>query len=163
MSKTILLADDSVTIQKVVELSLMDDGHKVVAFSNGDDALAMWSYQSPDVGNSSSLAALGVAAHEAGHALQHAQNDPAMALRQAIVPVAQIGSGIAPWLIIAGLIFNLTGLALVGLVFFGIAGFFWFFWPLFDRGDKRSPLVTVVGVGALAFIAVMTFLGYVGE
>ena len=51
----------------------------------------------------------------------------------------------------------------VGLVFFGLAGFFWFFLPLLDRGDKRSPLVTVVGVAALAFVALMTFLGYVGE
>jgi CheY-like chemotaxis protein len=49
MSKTILLADDSVTIQKVVELSLMDDGHKVVAFSNGDDALARLAAVQPDL------------------------------------------------------------------------------------------------------------------
>src|SRR3972149_529407 len=47
-----------------------------------------------------SVASAAVIAHEVGHALQHAQNDPAMALRQAIVPVAQIGSGIAPCLII---------------------------------------------------------------
>jgi CheY-like chemotaxis protein len=49
MSKTILLADDSVTIQKVVELSLMDDGHKVVAFNNGDDALARLATVQPDL------------------------------------------------------------------------------------------------------------------
>jgi quinol-cytochrome oxidoreductase complex cytochrome b subunit len=53
----------------------------------------------------------------------------------------------------------------VGLVFFGVAGLLWFFWPLIDRPspeDKRSPLVTTVGVAALAFIAVMTLLGYIG-
>ena len=73
-----------------------------------------------------SVAAAAVIAHEVGHALQHAQNDPAMALRQAIVPVAQIGSSVAPWLIIAGLIFNLTGLAFAGLVFFAAAVLFTF-------------------------------------
>ncbi|HEX9725539.1 MAG TPA: cytochrome bc complex cytochrome b subunit [Vicinamibacteria bacterium] len=54
----------------------------------------------------------------------------------------------------------------VGLVFFGVAGLLWFFWPLIDRGSpggKRSPLVTTVGVAALAFIAVMTLLGYTGS
>ncbi|HXV63568.1 MAG TPA: cytochrome bc complex cytochrome b subunit, partial [Vicinamibacteria bacterium] len=51
---------------------------------------------------------------------------------------------------------------LIGLIFFGIAGLVWFFWPLFDRG-KSSYLVPVVGAAALAFMAVMTFLGYVGS
>lgn len=68
-----------------------------------------------------SVASAAVIAHEVGHALQHAQNDPAMALRQAIVPVAQIGSSVAPWLIIAGIVFQVTGLALAGLVFFAAA------------------------------------------
>lgn len=54
----------------------------------------------------------------------------------------------------------------VGLVFFGVAGFLWFFWPLIDRGlpeGKRHLLVTTVGVAALLFIAVMTVLGYIGS
>ncbi len=52
-----------------------------------------------------------------------------------------------------------------GLVFFSTAGLIWFFWPLIDRrlsDEKRSPFVTATGVVALAFIAVMTFLGYFG-
>ena len=49
-----------------------------------------------------SVAAAAVIAHEVGHALQDHAGDPAMKLRQAIVPAAQFGSGIAPWLIIAG-------------------------------------------------------------
>lgn len=40
MSKTILLADDSVTIQKVVELTFLDEGYRVVGVANGNDALA---------------------------------------------------------------------------------------------------------------------------
>jgi cytochrome b6 len=54
----------------------------------------------------------------------------------------------------------------VGLVFFGAAGLVWFFWPLIDRGlpeGKRNSIVTTVGVAALAFIAVMTVLGYMGS
>ena len=49
-----------------------------------------------------SVAAAAVIAHEVGHALQDASGDRPMKLRQAIVPAAQFGSGIAPWLILAG-------------------------------------------------------------
>jgi uncharacterized protein len=69
-----------------------------------------------------SVAAAAVIAHEVGHAQQDHQRDPAMALRQLVVPVAQVGSGIAPWLIIIGLILNFTGLAVVGLVLLAGAG-----------------------------------------
>ena len=54
-----------------------------------------------------SVAAAAVIAHEVGHALQDHAGDPAMKLRQAIVPAAQFGSGIAPWLIIAGVCLQL--------------------------------------------------------
>src|SRR5918992_966649 len=73
----------------------------------------------PNTGQRLSVAAAAVIAHEGGHALQDARGEPAMKLRQAIVPAAQFGSGVAPWLIIGGVIFNLTGLALIGLVAFG--------------------------------------------
>jgi len=49
MSKKILLADDSVTIQKVVELTFMDEGVTVVAVGNGSDALARLAEVDPDV------------------------------------------------------------------------------------------------------------------
>jgi cytochrome b6 len=52
----------------------------------------------------------------------------------------------------------------VGLALFGIAGLAWFFLPLLDRRssrEERSPIVTAIGVLALLFIAVMTYLGYV--
>ncbi len=61
---------------------------------------------SPDVGNSNSLAALGVAAHEAGHALQHAQGYAAFKIRSALVPVANIGSNLGMMLFFVGLIFG---------------------------------------------------------
>jgi CheY-like chemotaxis protein len=49
MSRTILLADDSVTIQKVVELTFMDEDYTVIAVSNGDDALTALSDLNPDL------------------------------------------------------------------------------------------------------------------
>jgi Zn-dependent membrane protease YugP len=95
-----------------------------------------------------SVAQAAVIAHEVGHALQDVQHDPAMAVRQAIVPVAQIGSGIAPWLIIAGLIFNLTGLALVGLVFFaGAVAFTFATLPVeFGASNRAVALVGQFGM-----------------
>ncbi len=54
---------------------------------------------SDGVYDSNSIAALGIAAHEAGHALQHAQNDPMLMARNAIVPLAGIGSNLG-WIMI---------------------------------------------------------------
>jgi Zn-dependent membrane protease YugP len=59
---------------------------------------------SPDVYDGRSAAAAGVAAHEAGHAIQHAQNYFPMWVRSAIVPAANIGSNLGPWLVIIGIV-----------------------------------------------------------
>lgn len=64
---------------------------------------------SPDVYASNSVAALGVAAHEAGHALQHKENYAPLALRNAIVPVAGIGSQLGIWLFFIGMILGQAG------------------------------------------------------
>jgi uncharacterized protein len=96
-----------------------------------------------------SVAAAAVIAHEVGHALQHKQGDPAMALRQAVVPVAQIGSSIAPWLIIAGLIFNFLGLAVVGLVFFAGAVVFTFVTLPVEFGASSRALAFVEPLGMI--------------
>jgi len=58
---------------------------------------------SPEVYNGRSAASAGVAAHEVGHAIQHAQNYFPMWLRSAIVPAANIGSNLGPWLVIIGI------------------------------------------------------------
>jgi Zn-dependent membrane protease YugP len=73
---------------------------------------------SPDVGAASSVAALGVAAHEAGHAVQDARNYLPMRVRQTFVPVASIGSSFAIPVIFIGLILGATGLTNVGLALF---------------------------------------------
>lgn len=72
----------------------------------------------------SSVAAAAVAAHEAGHALQHAQAYAPLRWRSALVPVAGIGANFGPWLILAGLLFGAFGLLQVGLVLFAAAVLF---------------------------------------
>jgi len=76
---------------------------------------------SPEVYNTPSVAAAGVAAHEMGHAVQHAGGYFPLQIRSAIVPAAQFGSSLAPWLFIIGFLFRFTALAWVGLVLFGLA------------------------------------------
>ena len=94
-----------------------------------------------------SVAAAAVIAHEVGHALQDHAGEPAMKLRQAIVPAAQFGSGIAPWLIIAGVIFTIPGLAIVGLVGFGAAVLFTFATLPVEIGASGKALAFVNGLG----------------
>ena len=94
-----------------------------------------------------SVAAAAVIAHEVGHALQDAAGEPAMKLRQAIVPAAQFGSGIAPWLIIAGFWLQLTGLALVGLIGFAAAVAFTFATLPVEIGASGKALAFVNGLG----------------
>jgi Zn-dependent membrane protease YugP len=62
---------------------------------------------STEVARRPSVAAVGVAAHEAGHALQHAQGYAPLQLRSAIVPAVQIGSNLAPMLIMGGIMLDL--------------------------------------------------------
>ena len=70
-------------------------------------------YLSDSVYDSNSTAAIGVAAHEAGHAVQHAENYLPIVIRSAIVPVTNLGSKLSMPLIIIGLILNVS----VGLSF----------------------------------------------
>ena len=79
---------------------------------------------SPKVYGSDSIAAIGVAAHEAGHALQDKQRYPALALRAAIVPLASFGTSAAWILFIIGLITSSPRLMDLGiLIFLGYVAF----------------------------------------
>jgi uncharacterized protein len=73
---------------------------------------------SEDVGGAATVAALGVAAHEAGHAVQDARGYKPMQLRSTLVPAASIGSQLWIWPAFLGLILGSTGLVNVGLVLF---------------------------------------------
>jgi len=74
--------------------------------------------------HSRSLADIGVAAHEAGHALQHAENYGPLSLRSTIVHVANFGSQLAIPLFFAGLIFRMPPLITVGILAYSLAVLF---------------------------------------
>jgi Zn-dependent membrane protease YugP len=79
---------------------------------------------SEDILHGRSVAAAAVAAHEVGHALQHAQGYKAMQARAALVPVVQFGSSLAiPMIVIGALLANQT-LALIGVILFSFAVLF---------------------------------------
>jgi uncharacterized protein len=73
---------------------------------------------SQDVGQAATVAAVGVAAHEAGHAIQDAQGYKPMRIRQTLVPAAQIGQSLWFFPVILGLILGSTGLVNIGLILF---------------------------------------------
>lgn len=70
------------------------------------------------------VAAVGVAAHETGHALQHAEGYAPVKLRTALVPITNFSSGISPILIILGILMAMDPLAHAGIALFSVATFF---------------------------------------
>ena len=75
---------------------------------------------SQEVHDSTGVSALAVAAHEAGHAMQHALQYAPLNLRNAVLPVMQFASQFAWVLFLAGTFFSLTGLIYAGIVCFAI-------------------------------------------
>ncbi|MGI6357582.1 MAG: zinc metallopeptidase [Bacillota bacterium] len=73
---------------------------------------------SQEIYHGNSLAALGIAAHETGHAMQHQEQYAPLHLRNAFVPVAQFGSQLAWPMFLFGLLFNSPGLADLGILLF---------------------------------------------
>lgn len=78
---------------------------------------------SDSVYSSTSTAAIGVACHEAGHAVQYAQNYAPIKLRAAIIPITNFGSKLAMPLILLGILFTFLGDFSTVLVYLGIAAF----------------------------------------
>jgi uncharacterized protein len=70
---------------------------------------------SSSVYNTPSVAALGIAAHETGHAIQHAKAYAPLKARMAIVPVTMVASQMLPFVILGGLFFHITGLITIGI------------------------------------------------
>src|SRR6202048_3729875 len=77
-------------------------------------------YLSSNVYNTPSVAALGIAAHETGHAIQHAKAYAPLKARMAIVPVTQIASQLLPFVIFGGLFFRITGLITLGIYCYAV-------------------------------------------
>ncbi len=104
---------------------------------------------SPEVYRGRSLAAIGVAAHEAGHALQHAEHYASLWLRSALVPLAGIGSQLG-WIVMAvGLVLH-PFVVLLGAVLFGaVLAFQLVTLPVeFDASNRAKRLVLQMGLVA---------------
>ena len=71
-----------------------------------------------------SVAAVGVAAHETGHALQHAHGYAPVKLRTAMVPVTNFASGLSPVLVVLGIVLSMDPLAYLGVALFSLATLF---------------------------------------
>lgn len=105
---------------------LQDVGIEQVAGTLSDhyDPSARVLRLSPEVYGGYTASAVGVAAHEAGHALQHAQHYAPLTLRNLVVPLAGFGSGAGIWMFVLGLVFAFKPLALAGLILFACVVFF---------------------------------------
>lgn len=71
---------------------------------------------SSDVYHTPSVAALGIAAHEVGHAIQHAKAYAPLKWRMAVVPMTQFASQMLPFVIIGGFLFQISGLITLGII-----------------------------------------------
>jgi len=107
---------------------------------------------SEGVYDSRSIAALGIAAHEAGHAVQHAVKYPALALRTAVAPAAATGSQLGIWLFMIGWIipmltgFNMAWLMDAGIILFSVAVVFTLITlPVEFNASKRALVVLADG------------------
>ncbi len=81
---------------------------------------------SQDVYNGNSVAAAGIAAHEAGHAIQHGEDYAPLKLRSTLVPTVQIGSWLGPIIFAVGMMLGTAGdtVAWIGLILFALTAVF---------------------------------------
>lgn len=126
---------------------------------------------STDVYHTSSVAALGIAAHEAGHAIQHARSYSPLKWRMAIVPATQFASQILPLVIIGGFMFQVSGLITAGIACYALIAFFQLVTlPVEFDASRRAKVIlqemgmiapggeangvnTVLGAAALTYVA----------
>lgn len=78
---------------------------------------------SDNVYNSTSAAAIGVACHEAGHAIQHAEHYAPIKIRQLIIPITNVGSTLGIWIFILGIILTSMSNELIIVAYIGLALF----------------------------------------
>jgi hypothetical protein len=101
------------------------------------------------VGQKSSISAVGVAAHEAGHAIQDAQGYGPMKIRQTLVPVAQFGQSLWFLPVMIGLIAGISGLVTIGLVLFAAIVLFQLVTLPVEFDASRRALVALENHGLL--------------
>ena len=103
---------------------------------------------SSDVYHTPSVAALGIAAHEAGHAIQHARAYAPLKWRMAIVPATQFASQILPLVIIGGFMFHITGLITLGIICYAVLAVFQLITlPVeFDASNRAKVILQQMGM-----------------
>lgn len=104
---------------------------------------------SQEVYDSSSIAAIGVAAHECGHAVQHAEEYGPLKLRSAIIPITNIGSSLSIPLFLIGLLFNFSILMNIGILLFGLVALFQLITLPVEFNASRRALSTIGERGLL--------------
>jgi Zn-dependent membrane protease YugP len=101
---------------------------------------------SPDVYAGRSLASLGIAAHEAGHAIQDARRYPLLVVRNALVPLASIGGGLSWILILVGFVLASLALVKVGIIAFATTVLFQLVnLPVEFDASRRARIALVEG------------------
>ena len=124
---------------------------------------------STDVYRSRSIGAIGVAAHEAGHALQHHTSYQPLMIRQAIAPVASFGSSASMFIILGGFLFSSLGMIKVGILLFAaVVAFQLVTLPVELNASARAKQMVLnyglvtgeeqVGVGKVLNAAAMTYV-----
>jgi Zn-dependent membrane protease YugP len=105
---------------------------------------------SPEVYSGVSVAAAAVAAHECGHAVQHAKAYPWLTMRSKLVPVVQFSSGLIQWVLLAGiLMINVfPQLLLAGIILFAVTTLFSFITlPVeFDASNRALAWLNKTGI-----------------
>ena len=142
-----ILDNEHITDVQVVEVQGMLSDH----YNPMSKTLAL----SPDVFHGVSASSAGVAAHEVGHAIQHAKGYTLMWFRSFIVPVANIGSMIGPWIVIIGLVLGAASgagmgrsVAMLGVILFGMSTLFTLVTvPVeFDASARARNLLVQLGI-----------------
>ena len=104
---------------------------------------------SSEVYSSGSIAALGVAAHEAGHAIQDAQDYAPLRIRSTMVPIANIGSGASIPLFMLGLILSWEPLVKIGIFCFALAVLFYVVTLPVEFNASSRAMQTIESMGIL--------------
>ena len=125
---------------------------------------------SSNVYNTPSVAALGIAAHETGHAIQHAKAYAPLKARMAIVPMTMVASQMLPFVIFGGLFFRITGLITIGIYCYAILLVFQLITlPVEFDASRRAKIILqqmgivqageeVVGVNKVLNAAALTYV-----
>ena len=103
---------------------------------------------SPEVYDGRSISSIAVAAHEAGHAIQHARSYAWLNFRSNMVPVVQFGSSAWFYIFLAGLVFSFKPLVTIGILVFGVTVVFQLVTlPVeFDASNRAKAVLATSGI-----------------